>query len=496
MDSTEAMVGVGQRMYHHHEFYDKGSGESYAGHSSEYDEDDYDGPHELNGLVGLQNIANTCYMNSALQALSNSPPLTRYFLDCGNIVEAVCNLPNNVNRTKPGLAKSYHRLIKDMWCNKRRHNGYIVPNGILQGIRVVHPMFRGFQQHDTQEFLRCFMDQLHEELKEITPPPPSFDLPIQPIQSEEENCEDFSPCPSPSPSQSEAEYETCDSGVSERSSYSDDVSMASNIINNHKVSRSPSPSQRINNFSHSLNRTNSANSLKDSGNSSNGQQSSQTSPSSQQSSSQQQQKHHRSIISEIFDGKLLSSVQCLTCDRISTREETFQDLSLPIPGKDHLAVLHLSQGMNSQASGVTCSDAVYQATQDGWIFWIWNWFRSWFWGPAVSLHDCMAAFFSADELKGDNMYSCEKCNKLRNGVKFSKVLALPEMLCVHLKRFRHDLSYSSKISSPVHFPLTGLDMRPYLHKGESSISNNLLEPKFVNPNFLFQIANPRSRLMI
>lgn len=44
------------------------------------------------------------------------------------------------------------------------------------------------------------------------------------------------------------------------------------------------------------------------------------------------------------------------------------------------------------------------------------------------------------------------------------MLALPEMLCVHLKRFRHDLSYSSKISSPVHFPLTGLDMRPYLHK--------------------------------
>ena len=38
-------------------------------------------------------------------------------------------------------------------------------------------------------------------------------------------------------------------------------------------------------------------------------------------------------------------------------------------------------------------------------------FYSWFVGPAITLQDCLAAFFSADELKGDNMYSCEKCKK-------------------------------------------------------------------------------------
>lgn len=128
------------------------------------------------------------------------------------------------------------------------------------------------------------------------------------------------------------------------------------------------------------------------------------------------QTKYRSIISDIFDGKLLSSVQCLTCNRISTRVETFQDLSLPIPSKDHLVMLH---GRNAP-SGVTCTETVIP-TDVGWVSWLFALLKSWFYGPTVTLHDCLAAFFSTDELKGDNMYSCEKCNKLRNGIKFSKV---------------------------------------------------------------------------
>ena len=47
------------------------------------------------------------------------------------------------------------------------------------------------------------------------------------------------------------------------------------------------------------------------------------------------------------------------------------------------------------------------------------------------------------------------------------------MLClgalVHLKRFRHEF-FSSKINTYISFPLHGLDMKPYLHKG-SCLSN-------------------------
>lgn len=446
IDSNE-----GRRIFQYQqEFYDRGEAAPLS--SSDYDDEEFDYQGQLNGLVGLKNIANTCYMNSALQALSNSPPLTGYFLECGSVVQG------SGSRSKVGLAKSYLRLIRDLWLNKRR--GYIVPDEIIRGISTIHPMFRGYQQHDTQEFLRCFMDQLHEELKEVTPPPPEFTQPAEGGMRED------SPCSSPS-SQSEAEYETCDSGVSEQSSLSDEVTAVVNRIR--KLSRSPSPNQRHNTNQSSgstptigssvmTNRTGSSNSL-----------TSQTgNQQTKDTTSSPPKVVHRSIISDVFDGKLLSSVQCLTCDRVSTREETFQDLSLPIPGRDHLAVLHqpppppFNISPNQNNNNASCTDVVQ--VQDNWIWWLWSWFRSFFWGPAVNLHDCMGAFFSADELKGDNMYSCEKCNKLRNGLKFSRVLALPEMLCVHLKRFRHDLSYSSKIGSPVIFPMTGLDMRQYLHK--------------------------------
>lgn len=39
-----------------------------------------------------------------------------------------------------------------------------------------------------------------------------------------------------------------------------------------------------------------------------------------------------------------------------------------------------------------------------------------------------------------------------------------QVLCIHLKRFRHEFMYSSKIGSYVSFPLEGLDMTPYLHR--------------------------------
>lgn len=61
-------------------------------------------------------------------------------------------------------------------------------------------------------------------------------------------------------------------------------------------------------------------------------------------------------------------------------------------------------------------------------------------------------------------------------MKLCKVMRLPEILCIHLKRFRHDSMYNTKIGTRVTFPLCDLDMAPFV--GENISQDDRLATQY------------------
>lgn len=386
------------------------------------------------GLTGLRNLGNSCYMNAAIQSLSNCQPLSRFFIDCPGFLSCA---------REATLSKIYMKLVNEMWHRKRA--SYLSPTSLFSCMKQQHPMFRGCLQHDSQEFLRFLMDTLHEELKEVMPELDVFAESTLTIPSNYPS--NFS-----SNNMIDLGYDSCSN---------QDKNLGINIKENGDVNECGDGRHKVTLSSDDKSSLTLTCDSRDT-----------TRPHSPASVTEEDRRNHNdmnmkekkvptylSIISDVFDGQILSSVQCMTCKNISTTKETFQDLSLPIPSSEQLTVLN-SSSLKSMADETS--------KKPSWFSWFYSFFQGMFWGPTIHLQDCLASFFSADELKGDNMYSCEKCKKLRNGVKYSKVLKLPEVLCVHLKRFRYDYMFasstSSKLSSTVNFPLERLDMQQHLHK--------------------------------
>lgn len=113
------------------------------------------------GLVGLKNLGNTCFMNSILQCLSNTQSLRDYCLHNSHRRDL-----NNNSRTNTALMEEFAKLLQTMWTSSSSEA--VSPSEFKTQIQRYAPRFVGYNQQDAQEFLRFLLDGLHNEVNRVT----------------------------------------------------------------------------------------------------------------------------------------------------------------------------------------------------------------------------------------------------------------------------------------------------------------------------------------
>lgn len=118
------------------------------------------------GLIGLQNLGNTCFMNSALQCMSNTVELQQYFVS--GVYKQELNTDNPLGMGG-ALAEAFGNLLERIWSPNA--HGAVAPREFKYAVSRFAPQFAGYGQQDTQELLAFLLDGLHEDLNRILKKP-------------------------------------------------------------------------------------------------------------------------------------------------------------------------------------------------------------------------------------------------------------------------------------------------------------------------------------
>ena len=139
---------------------------------------------DVRGLSGLQNIGNTCYLNSALQSIAASTTFVAYLIAKKYVPQLKQNTIAKIVKTwrkhnpsydasmiskaifigiyKQTITYQAHKLMMTMFDA----NNIVVPRTLRGIIGARNDTFRGFGQQDSQEVLNYILDEIHEETKQ------------------------------------------------------------------------------------------------------------------------------------------------------------------------------------------------------------------------------------------------------------------------------------------------------------------------------------------
>ncbi|KAL8174933.1 UNVERIFIED_CONTAM: Ubiquitin carboxyl-terminal hydrolase 31 [Gekko kuhli] len=85
-----------------------------------------------------------------------------------------------------------------------------------------------------------------------------------------------------------------------------------------------------------------------------------------------------------------------------------------------------------------------------------------------TLAQCFQLYTKEEQLAPDDAWRCPHCKQLQQGSITLSLWTLPDVLIIHLKRFRQEGDRRMKLQNMVRFPLAGLDMTPHVVKRSQS----------------------------
>lgn len=124
----------------------------------------------INGIYGLDNLGNTCYLNSIIQCLTNLSLFRNFLLDKKFIPHLMSKLELLDNDLKTKLHKVYdsplyqfYRIIKTIWTGSIDSES-LKPTTLRKKIGMKNQMFKSSQQQDAHEAFGILIEMMHMEI--------------------------------------------------------------------------------------------------------------------------------------------------------------------------------------------------------------------------------------------------------------------------------------------------------------------------------------------
>ena len=116
-------------------------------------------------MIGLENLGQTCYMNSLLQCFSNLYPITKYFLNPKKKETIESNIITMGDKNAASLSVAYRELIEKLWNGKP--NTSFRPDKFKEILGKLNPLFKENSAGDSKDLALFLIMQLHNELNNI-----------------------------------------------------------------------------------------------------------------------------------------------------------------------------------------------------------------------------------------------------------------------------------------------------------------------------------------